>query len=179
MKINAAVKEELEIVRASKGGRLTPASVLEYARNEDTALWKVIDDAGLWDDSRAALAGRLAFCRQLIQRVYVQILDNEHPVNIRAYVSLIDERRQGGYQLVTEVATTHEGQEKIVETALAELKAFRNKYARLKHLAPIIANIDEFLESDIDNRSSRNESEASRPEPGFDRLALAAKPGRG
>lgn len=146
MKINAAVKEELEIVRVSNGGRLTPASVLEYARDESTALWKVIDEAGLWDDSVAAEQARLLFCQQVIIRVKVQVIDNDKPVSIRAYVNLMDERRKGGgYKLISDVANTEEGLERLYATALGELKAFRKKYALLKHLGPILSSIDSFL----------------------------------
>ena len=175
MIINAAVKEELEIVRVSNGGRLTPASVLEYAKDKDTALWGCINEAGLWDDSTAAERGRLLFCAEVIRKVKVTILDNGNRSVVRAYVNLLSERRDkdnGGYRLISEVAATQEGQEEILETALAELKAFRTKYALLKHLAPILASIDWFLET-------REEQAAKPAANGKAGLAVPGKAGRG
>ena len=171
MIINAAVKEELEIVRVSNGGRLTPASVLEYAKDEDTALWKCIEAAGLWDDSTAAERGRLHFCAEVIRKVKVTILDNGNRTFVRAYVNLLKDRRtdEGGYRLISEVAATTKGQEEILETALAELKAFRTKYAMLKHLAPILASIDWFLET----RETEDAKPAANGKAGMERLDVA------
>jgi hypothetical protein len=172
MIINAAVKEELEIVRVSNGGRLTPASVLEYAQDESTALWKCIDEAGLWDDSVAAEKARLSFCQHVIIRVRVSVIDNGKPINIRAYVNLANERRteEGGYRLISEVASTDEGQEQLLETALGELKAFRNKYALLKQLAPILASIDWHL----DTMATKAEKPAANGKAGAEVVGTAS-----
>ena len=123
---------ELELIREESGGVLSPDAVVEFARDEQTALHACFT----WDDGEAAHAYRLWEARQVI-RVCVTVRDDVKGPPIRTYVSLYDDRGEDGYRLLTDVLSDAELSEKLLSQALGELKSWQQKYAQLQALAPV------------------------------------------
>lgn len=81
------------------GGVLKVDDVLAEAQDEGSILHKYFE----WDDSVAATAHRREQARTLIQRCRITLVENE-PVQIRTFVSLQQDRENGGgYRLTSEV----------------------------------------------------------------------------
>lgn len=138
------IKAELESIRKRNGGRLTPASVLQFAEaRRKSAIYAAIEKAGLWDDAAAAAKARLFFCQHLIIRAKVLLLTNGKPKPYRAYVSVLSGRGGGEYDSTFELMQSEDGREAILETAMAELRAFKRKYSMLKELAPVFESIND------------------------------------
>lgn len=128
-------KAELEIVRGkNKHGILDPDKVVEFARNPKTALHKCFE----WDDDKAADRFRRDQAEKLIARVTVIVEGSTEPT--RMYVSLIEDRKEdGGYRSIVSVLSDKERRERLLDQALADFKAFQEKYKVLQELAPIFA----------------------------------------
>lgn len=127
-----SVKEELEHIRQSNGGFLRPQDVVEYARNPETNLHGKFT----WEDSEAAEKWRLAEARAII-RVVVSV--NEHTSEkVRAFVSLVQDRRQdGGYRAMVEVLDDEALTAAMLQDAFNELSAFKTKYQKLQELTQL------------------------------------------
>ncbi len=92
-----------------------------------------------WDDSAAAEKWRIEQAGQLI-RVSVQYLTvNGETTSVRAFVSLRSDRTEdgGGYRQTVSVLSDDAYREQLLDDALAELKAFQQKYSHLKELARV------------------------------------------
>lgn len=133
-----SITQELELVAGQNGGLLRAEDVVEFARDADTAL----HGRFTWDDSEAARQHRLFQARNII-RANVRIIPHaSEPV--RAFVSLIDDRKQsgGGYRAMVQVLSDDELRAKLVKQASDELRRVRNSYGHLKELAAIWEAID-------------------------------------
>lgn len=129
--MNDMVKQELEIIRNENGGFLHPAKVVEYARDENTALHECFE----WDDTEAAEKYRLAQARAVI-RVCVVVEENtSQPV--RTYVSLRTDRKEGGYRAMVDVVNDEVLKERLLADALKELAYFKRKYETLTTVAEL------------------------------------------
>jgi hypothetical protein len=132
---------ELEQIRQMHGGLLKPEEVVQFARNESTALHSEFE----WDDEKASAEYRLWQARQVI-RVTVQVLPSPHSGDepVRAYVSITSDRVQpgGGYRALSDVMTHEEQRAELISEALGEVKRWRRKYERLRELVPIFRAID-------------------------------------
>jgi hypothetical protein len=133
------IKNELEAIRADNGGILEAAHVVEFARDESTALNKCF----CWDDTAAAMAYRLQQAAEVI-RVTVTVIDVEgQPSEVRAYVSLTSDRKaDGGYRALVEVIDDDELCRQMLADALAELISFKRKYSVLKKIASGVQMLD-------------------------------------
>jgi hypothetical protein len=128
--MNKAAREELDFIRNQHGGLLKPTDVLEYARNDQTALHKFFE----WDDTEAAAKYRLQQARAII-RVVVQIIPSTDE-KIRAFVSLSSDRHNGnGYRVITDVMDDEALTEILLQDAKNELAAFSRKYQKLERLS--------------------------------------------
>jgi hypothetical protein len=74
MSVWKAIKEELEAIMV--GGVLSPADVIDAARNPNSAMHSQFE----WDDSEAAQAYRLQQARALIRRVKVNVVRSDQEV---------------------------------------------------------------------------------------------------
>lgn len=134
---------ELERIRA-KNGYLKPEDVVEEAKRKTSRL----HDYFVWDDSEAAQKYRIWQARHLIAVLVVVRTDDEsdEPLTVRAYAHMKDdeENENAGphYVNVLEGMTDLGMRERILADALKELAAFRRKYADLKELAAIFAEVD-------------------------------------
>lgn len=150
------VYQELERIRRSAGGFLRPQDVVEFARDESSALHGHFT----WDDSEAAEKYRLAEARALI-RVCV-VLHEETSEKVRAFVSLTPDRRtEGGYRAMAEILDDQVMMDILLRDAVAEVASFRRKLERYKELAEfhgLIEEVDRVVE-----RHSRASQPESRP----------------
>ncbi len=134
-----AIARELEGLRKKHGGTLTPAAVVAFARNKKTALHSRF----CWDDTEAASKYRLWQARHIVASVRFTPSDTED-LNVRAYVSLGPDRKDGGgYRAVVDVMDDAERQWQMMSDALAELRAIRRKYKELKELVGLDTTIAE------------------------------------
>jgi hypothetical protein len=130
----ASVRSELEFIRRMNGGVLRPKDVVDFARDESTALHARFD----WDDSSAAEKYRLEQARMLI-RFEVRIIDEKR---VPAYFSFAEDRRVGdSYRAVVEIMRDDELREKMIAQALREAQVWAKRYERFCELRTIVAEI--------------------------------------
>lgn len=131
---------ELENIRTTNGGELTPPDVLERARSANSSLHTHFE----WDDSVAAEQHRLTQAGELIRSITVDVSrSNVEPAkHVRAFVSV--ERETGrSYTSTLHAMGDRELRRQVLEAAWRELLAVRQKYAGLEELARVFAAIDE------------------------------------
>jgi len=127
---------ELEAVRsANPEGKLKAQAVVDYARDESTALHSHFT----WDDAAAAEK-----CRRAEARKIIEVMVRQHPElgqPIRVYVSLKADRKEegGGYRPLVDVMSHKESRERFLREAMEEMEIFEHKYAGLRELEPIFA----------------------------------------
>lgn len=125
---------------AERNGVLTPEAVLLHAQNPTSALHHRFT----WDDAEAAKLRRLDEARSLIMRVKVRIetRPNEPPITVRAFVSLSEDRVQGGgYRRIETVLADPAMRADLLSTAIEEMKALRARYQHLEELARVFAEL--------------------------------------
>ena len=127
------IKQELEYISDQNNGVLRPIDVIEYAKDENTALHNCFE----WDDSKAAHEHRLWQARQVI-RVHVTVLPGSNDP-VRAYVSLKTDRYAsgGGYRTISAVLQDKNMRDQMLREALEEFSVYEDKYNRLSELKPI------------------------------------------
>jgi hypothetical protein len=128
---------ELDSIRR-KYGAVAPRMVLNFARNEKTALHKHFN----WDDTAAAERYRLLQAGQII-RMYVIVKDDSKPP-IRGLVSLMQDRHpeakkpgNGKRRHIDDVMSDAAMRQNLLDTALMELRAFKRKYEMLTELSAV------------------------------------------
>lgn len=153
------VVDELEYIRTLNDGLLDPASVVEYARNEDTLLHSKFE----WSDTKAAQEYRLWQARQVIRLELVvvrQQLDGKYEFvapdseeqkgdkRVRAFISLVNDRRSEehrGYRSLTAVLNDEELRDQMLQEAKRDMVVFKKKYLTLNELSKVFAAMDEVL----------------------------------
>jgi len=168
LKVTDQRRAELEEIREASGGTLNPEDVIEYARDEETALHGVFT----WDDTAAAHQHRLWQARQII-RVCVTLREEIDNQPFRTYVSLTEDRGEGGYRLLNDVLTDTDLRERLLAQALRELTAWQRKYDHLTALAPIFEAASKVKKRTTKQRLSRKAG-GSATKPRRVRVAAAA-----
>lgn len=138
--MDRSVLQELEIIRNESGGFLHPAKIVEYARDEASALHTHF----IWDNDEAAEKYRIAQARALI-RVCV-VVEKSTSQQTRAYVSLSVDRKDGGYRAMVDIVNDEILLDVMLRDAIKELASFTRKYNELKQIAeigPLFTIIDE------------------------------------
>jgi hypothetical protein len=132
------IRFELEVIAEANDGLLRAEDVVEFARDENTALHKHFQ----WDDTEAARQYRIIQARNIIRVVVVVTPEISEPY--RVAVSMENDRYTpgGGYRLMKDVMSDEEKRTAFVAQAKRELDAWRNRYKHLKELADIFAAID-------------------------------------
>lgn len=115
-------------------GVLRPADVVEFARDADCELHSHFQ----WDDSEAAHQFRLEQARRIIRARVVQVASGDKSVEVRAFVSLSQERQEGeSYRLTVDVLSDEERRAMMLTQARRELQGLRRKYGLLRELAEV------------------------------------------
>ena len=127
------IEHELETIAAQHDGMLRPESVVEFARDEATALHGEFE----WDDSEAARKFRIVQARQLI-RLVVNVDPSANGEPVRAFVSLSEDRvAKDGYRRLVDVMNDEQRRAMLLRDALRELAAFKRKYSVLSELSKV------------------------------------------
>ena len=129
------IEAELQQIASEHGGMLAPAHIVNYARNKKTALHSQFE----WRDSKAGESYRLWQARKIVA-TYVIISEADHEP-IRTYVSLREDRAEGGYRTLVSVLSDEEQRAALFSDAMRDLLYWKRKYARLQELAPIFEAI--------------------------------------
>jgi hypothetical protein len=133
---------EAELLRIAKdnGGVLTPQAVVEAASASDHPLHGYFE----WDDNEAARLYRDEQARRLIRRVYAVYESDQEPIQMRALVSLVEDRLNGdSYRLFDSVMAAPALRQQYVEQCLRELNTVRRKYAAVSELSAVWSAIDQ------------------------------------
>ena len=144
-KIEGVWKQDAEVVgnelqELAEENNLSPESVLEKARDENSPLHNLFE----WDDSVAAEKYRLNQARQIIQQiVIVKDHPNAEPRMIRSFVTT--SKNDGSYQLISAVVQDTDKYEVLLRRARLELQAFKEKYQSLVELKELFDVIDKIL----------------------------------
>ena len=132
--------EELEVLCNKNRGIITPALVVDYAKDPATNLHSHFT----WDDTEAAQKWRLEEAAQLIRVCCRYLGENDNRKKVRTYVSLGTDRGTGIYRALVDVLQDESMKAQMLEDAKAELNSFKVKYGVLLkvELADILAAID-------------------------------------
>jgi len=133
------IKDELEKIRKRHNGLLRARDVVEYASDPKTALHAQFE----WDDTEAARKYRLHQARCIINVTVTRLPNEVKPV--RAYVSVSTDRERpgGGYRSLESVLSDDEKCAVMMGDAMRELRHFREKYQRLRELAPVFKAVEQ------------------------------------
>ena len=156
--VERTASEELASIAERDGGMLSPAAVVEFARNPKTVLHGRFE----WDDAIAGPAYRLWQARKIISRevlivgqddggqmVAFAVKDGGDGKRVRAYISLGDDRRDEenpGYRATLSVLSDEELRANMLEEAKADMQTFRRKFSLLSELAKVFEAMDSVLE---------------------------------
>jgi len=131
------IQGELEEIAQVNNGLLFPGNVVEYAKDEDTALHSQFE----WDDTRAGHAYRLEQARRVI-RMYVTVIP-EAEKETRMFVSLKSDRYEGGgYRFTTDVMSDIERRKELLGEAHRNFKQWQKRYNDLRELSPVFEAMD-------------------------------------
>lgn len=123
-----------------KYGEVTSENILESASDEKSPIHNVFE----WDDSKAAHKYRLHQATTLICNLKVTT-DEHKDLSVRAYVD-VSESKKGSFINIGSAFKNPDTREMVIQRALSELEAFREKYRDLVELAAVFNEIDKLKE---------------------------------
>lgn len=115
----------------SIGDSATPQQIVELAKDEATELHKCFE----WDDAVAAYQFRLQQARNITHHLVIE--ENEPQPDKPPIRYLVMTEKGSGYKPITAVFKREDEYQQLLRTAMAELRAFKTKYARLSELQEI------------------------------------------
>lgn len=136
--------EALMMIARRDGGILTPAAVIDEARDPES----VLHGAFTWDDTEAAEKWRVHEAQQLIRKFRVcKTTGNgetvDHPVFIGLSVDRESHARNNPYRIAEDVAKDKDLMQVAINDALNELNAVKARHGHLKRLSQVWDAIDE------------------------------------
>lgn len=134
--------ERLEQLRRWTGGFLEPEQIVDDARPKGSVLHRAFE----WDDRVAAEAFRVHQARHMLRSiVVVREVQNQHPVTVRAFVSVRPEPEKPlSYTAIGHAMSVAELRRQVLTRALNDLVDFRERYRGYKELAQIFEAIDAY-----------------------------------
>lgn len=124
----------------SLGETYTPEDVVTAAEDENSELHKCFE----WDDSIAAEKYRLQQANRLIANLVVVVeREEKEPTEFRLYQS---NGRTKGFSKSTVIARDVDRYAELLKRAMAELDAFRKRYANIVELENVIAEIEALID---------------------------------
>lgn len=134
------IKEELiYLAKNDPEGLCRPVAVVEFAKNPKTHLHKKFT----WNIQKAAEEYWLWQARQVITLEFQVIKTSNGEKKTQLFVSLFDDRKAGGYRMITDVLKDKDLYLRLLSEALSELNRLKEKYKDLKELAGVFQKIDE------------------------------------
>jgi hypothetical protein len=140
----ASLEELLGKIAQKHGGTLTPEQVLKAAAPKSSPLHQHFQ----WDDTEAARQYRLMQAGQLIRRVRITYAPSEgREFRVRAFVNVTpeaceDESPRGHYVSFETAIGIPNYREQLLANARRDAETFKQKYATLEEVLPIIQAID-------------------------------------
>ena len=119
---------------AELGEEVTPEQIVEAAKDESKELHKCFE----WNDNIAAENWRKYQARKILGLLVIRETEDKTAVPLRVFYK----NDNGGYKPSEKIFRIDDEYQKLLQTAWAELRAFKNKYARLQELSEIFALID-------------------------------------
>lgn len=128
---------------AERDGRITPAAVLEEARDPES----VLHGAFTWDDTVAAERWRIHEAQKLIRECRVTVeRPNGTRIETYAFVGVSTDRtgpaRDNPYRLARDLAYDDDLLDQAVRDVLDQLAALKNRYSYLRKLESVWNAID-------------------------------------
>lgn len=118
------------------GESATPQQIVEKAADDSTELHKCFE----WDDATAAVKYRLHQARQVANSIVFKEENQADDAPPTRFFFRITEAE--GYKPTFKIIRDDDEYEKLLQKALAELRAFRDKYKNLKELQSIFELIE-------------------------------------
>ena len=135
------VGEYLERI-AKADGKISPRKLVKMARSGDSPIHEFLE----WDDKMAGESFRIMQARKIISHFEVELSFNGETTVEKAFFNLeFNEEKsenQNGYVDLETVVTTKEYQDQVVENALKELIAWKDRYKRYQALNAIFEAIE-------------------------------------
>lgn len=122
---------------------LTKETLLEANRKEGT----VLHNEFTWNDTEAAEAYRLEQAKHILSNITI-VTGEKNETPVRAFLSIAqDTGKDRRYESLRVIVSDETKTEKLMQTAIRELTAFRKKYTMLTELKRIFAEIDELQQN--------------------------------
>ena len=122
---------------------LTKETLLEANRKEGT----VLHNEFTWNDTEAAEAYRLEQAKHILSNITI-VTGEKNETPVRAFFSIAqDTVKDRRYESLRVIVSDETKIEKLMQTAIRELTAFRKKYTMLTKLNRIFAEIDELWQN--------------------------------
>lgn len=124
------IGEALEAIAVANGGTITPAVVLETAKDPKNPLHAHFE----WDDGKAAIAYRMDQAREIVRVIRVEDEDEEPR---QAFLSISD---GGGtaYHRVGDVMRSSGLQLRVLAQAERDLQAWERRYSSLSDICDLV-----------------------------------------
>ena len=138
--------DEIERVRAKKGGDVAPEHLVEVARSKRNVLHGIFE----WDDSTAATQHRITQARTLLRSI--EVVYEELPERPMRSHEIVVRKKRGDDQSHTMYRTTSEAMEDpitrdaLIAEAIRQAMAFRRRFQNLRELQMIFEAIDKVIE---------------------------------
>lgn len=127
--------EELQRIFAERG-ELEPAHIVAESRDVGAPLHPCFE----WNDEVAAEKYRQTQAAKIVRSILTVEETTSGPQEVRAFVHV-----QEKYCPISVVVNNADKMADLLEAALDELKAFRNKYRKLSELSAVMSAIDEVV----------------------------------
>ncbi len=122
----------------AQNGIITPADLVEDAKKKSSPLHECFE----WDDTTAAKAHRVSQAAHLLRCIEVTVeREDETSFVVRAFHHVSTEKQQG-YVTVESALKDPELWNCILMQAVAEIKAFQQKYKAVKEFGSLFGEID-------------------------------------
>lgn len=115
----------------------TPEQIYEKAKGEDTELHKCLE----WDDRVAADKYRIQQCGEIVRHLIIKRLDQTEDAPQEKIRFFYHDTQTGGYIPTIRIVREEDKYQMLLQQAMSELRAFKQKYACLTELKEILALI--------------------------------------
>ena len=129
----------------ARAGNATPQALVDAARDPISPAHKWFE----WDDAKAGEQYRVMQARHYLRSITVEYATEElPPVQVRAFVPVYVDGQGRAWKPMHEVLAVQSDLDQVIETARAEMHAFRQKYAELRRIeagSALLRAMDSFL----------------------------------
>ena len=126
-------------------GEVTAKLLLDSSRDEKAPLHKCFN----WNDTEAAEKYREIQAKKLINFIVIEVpkADSEENQTVRAFVNVAPQpvKRHGQFMSTVVAMADETLRDRILKTALMELKAFQKKYSSFQELSEVFSAINDII----------------------------------